>query len=253
MRAGAELLEGALADLVPETGEIVEVALDLGLGARKAGGADDAAHAVGQAEVRHDLLEALPVGAVRDLPADPAAVAGVGHQHAIAAGEAQIGGQRRALVAALLLDDLDEKHLAAADDVLDLVAAAQILALAAKLVGGILLRSALGGFRRGRGVLVERLAVLALVVIIALGLVMIAIVVALLAVAAALVARVLGGAQALLLGGMLGFLAEQGLAVLARDLVIIGVDFGEGQEAVAVAAIVDERRLKRRLDPRDLG
>jgi hypothetical protein len=49
-----------------------------------------------------------------------------GHQHAIAAGEAQIGGERRALVAALFLDDLDQQHLTAADHVLDLVAAAQI-------------------------------------------------------------------------------------------------------------------------------
>jgi hypothetical protein len=31
------------------------------------------------------------------------------------------------------------------------------------------------------------------------------------------------------------------------------VDFAEGQEAVAVAAIVDERRLKRRFDPGYLG
>ena len=67
------------------------------------------------------------------------------------------------------------------------------------------------------------------------------------------VAGVLGGAQALLLGGVLGLLAQQRLAVLARDLVIIGVDFGEGQEAVAVAAIIDERRLQRRFDPGYLG
>ncbi len=60
---------------------------------------------------------------------------GVGHQHAIAAGKAQIGGQRRALVAALFLDDLDQQHLAALDHVLDLVAAAQGLALLAQLVG----------------------------------------------------------------------------------------------------------------------
>ena len=64
---------------------------------------------------------------------------------------------------------------------------------------------------------------------------------------------ILGGAQALFLGGVLGLLAKQGLAVLARDLVIIGMDFGESQEAVAIAAIIDERRLKRRLDPRNLG
>ena len=41
--------------------------------------------------------------------------AGVRHQHAIAAGQRQIGGQRRALVAALLLGDLDQHDLPALD------------------------------------------------------------------------------------------------------------------------------------------
>ena len=31
------------------------------------------------------------------------------------------------------------------------------------------------------------------------------------------------------------------------------MDFGEGEEAVAVAAVIDERRLQRRLDPGYLG
>jgi hypothetical protein len=44
-----------------------------------------------------------------------------------------------------------------------------------------------------------------------------------------------------------GFLPQKGLPVGERDLVIIGVDFGEGQEAVAVAAVIDEGRLQRRL------
>src|SRR4051812_20425864 len=103
-------------------------------------------------------------------------MAGVGHQHAIAAGQRQIGGQRRALVAALLLDDLDEQHLAAPDDVLDLVAAAQRLALLAELVGGALL-GATGIFGTRRALLaglgfVAALAVVATVAVVigALGL-----------------------------------------------------------------------------------
>ena len=63
----------------------------------------------------------------------------------------------------------------------------------------------------------------------------------------------LGGAQPLFLGGVLGLLAKQRFAVGLGDLVIIGVDFAEGQEAVAIAAIIDERRLERRFDPGDLG
>jgi hypothetical protein len=53
------------------------------------------------------------------------------------------------------------------------------------------------------------------------------------------------------MGPLVGF--DQGLAIGDRDLVIIGMDFAEGQEAMAVAAVFDEGRLQRRLDPRDLG
>jgi hypothetical protein len=61
-------------------------------------------------------------------------VARVRHQHAVAAGEAEVGGQRGALVAALFLDDLDQQDLAALDYVLDLVAAAERLAAGAQVV-----------------------------------------------------------------------------------------------------------------------
>ena len=45
----------------------------------------------------------------------------------------------------------------------------------------------------------------------------------------------------------------QGVAVGLGNLVIIGVDLAEREEAMAIAAVVDERRLQRRFDPRDLG
>ena len=46
---------------------------------------------------------------------------------------------------------------------------------------------------------------------------------------------------------------DQGLPVGDRDLVVVGMDFREGQEAVPVAAVIDEGRLQRRFDPRDFG
>ena len=50
-----------------------------------------------------------------------------------------------------------------------------------------------------------------------------------------------------------GFLlGQQRLPVGDRDLVIIGMDFREGEEALAVAAIFHERRLERRLHARHL-
>ena len=60
----------------------------------------------------------------------------VRHQNGVTACKAKIGGESCALVAALFLYDLDEQDLAALDDVLDLVAAAQRLALLAHFVNG---------------------------------------------------------------------------------------------------------------------
>jgi hypothetical protein len=46
---------------------------------------------------------------------------------------------------------------------------------------------------------------------------------------------------------------DQGLTVGDRNLVIVGMDFAEGQEAVAIAAIFDEGGLQRWLYAGDLG
>ena len=50
-----------------------------------------------------------------------------------------------------------------------------------------------------------------------------------------------------------GFLVEERLPVGHRDLIIIGMDFVEGEEAVPVAAVIDEGSLQRRLHARHLG
>ena len=55
------------------------------------------------------------------------------------------------------------------------------------------------------------------------------------------------------LGVVAALLGDQPFAIGDRDLVIVGMDFGEGQEAVAVAAVFHERRLERRFDADDLG
>ncbi len=174
-------------------------------------------------------------------------MAGVGHQHAIAASKAQIGGERGALVAALLLDDLDQQHLAALDDVLNLVAAAQVLALAAKFIGGAFVnrRGVRTGAGLGRfGIFVAMVAVVGLV-----GAVVGAVVVMM----GVETAVFIFAAEPLFLGGMFGFLTKQCIAIRLGDLVIIGVDFAEREKAVAIAAVIDERRLERRFDPRNLG
>ena len=49
------------------------------------------------------------------------------------------------------------------------------------------------------------------------------------------------------------FFLDQRLTVGDRDLVVIGMDFAKGEEAVPVAAIFDEGGLQRRFYARDLG
>ncbi len=73
-------------------------------------------------------LRSLGVG---DLAGNAAAARGVRHQHGIAAGEREIGRERRAFVAALFLDDLHEQNLAALDDFLDFVLTARARAAGA--------------------------------------------------------------------------------------------------------------------------
>ena len=75
------------------------------------------------------------------------------------------------------------------------------------------------------------------------------------AVARAATVAVGGAVLALFLGLAMGSLVglDQRLTVGDRDLIVVRVDFAERQEAVAVAAIFDERRLQRRFYARDLG
>nr|WP_283817603.1 hypothetical protein [Bradyrhizobium diazoefficiens] len=74
-------------------------------------------------------------------------------------------------------------------------------------------------------------------------------------VAVARTTAAVGAVLALLLGLAMGlFLGlDQRLPVGDRDLIVVGMDFAEGKEAVAVAAIFDEGGLERGFDPCDLG
>src|SRR5437763_3881638 len=109
----------------PHPDQVFEIALDLGLGARGAGGAQDDPHALGHVEILHHFLQARTILRGGDLAADTAAARGVGHQDRVAARQRQIGRQRGALVATLFLHDLHQHHLAALDDLLNLVLAAR--------------------------------------------------------------------------------------------------------------------------------
>src|SRR5665647_2655292 len=75
------------------------------------------------------------------------------------------------------------------------------------------------------------------------------------AIAAAAAAAAAAAVVGVVIGGALGafFFRDQRLPVGDRDLVIVGMDFRERQEAVAVAAVFDERRLQRRFNAGDFG
>ena len=69
--------------------------------------------------------------------------------------------------------------------------------------------------------------------------------------AAAVAGAVFGFFFGLAMGAFVGF--DQRLAIGDRNLIIVRVDFAEGQKAMTVAAIFDEGGLQRRLYARDLG
>ncbi|MDN5001964.1 hypothetical protein ACFQZO_13810 [Bradyrhizobium sp. GCM10027634] len=74
-------------------------------------------------------------------------------------------------------------------------------------------------------------------------------------IAVARAAAAMGAVLALFLGFAMGLLfgLDQSLPVGDRDLVVVGMDFAEGEEAMAVAAIFNEGGLERGFDPGDLG
>ena len=112
-----------VAHVLPQAQQIVVIALDLGLGALGASGADDEPHAFRHFELSRDLAQALAVGGLGDLARDAAAARRVGHEHGVTAGKRKIGRERSAFIAALLLHHLHQDDLAAPDHLLDLVGA----------------------------------------------------------------------------------------------------------------------------------
>ena len=102
----------------PQLDQVVQVPLQLGRAAADAGSARDDAGAGGVFQLVHGFFEFSPVIAL-DAPADAAAARVVGHEHHITTGQADEGGQGRALVATFFFFDLDHHFLALADHVVD--------------------------------------------------------------------------------------------------------------------------------------
>ena len=158
-------LKRQLADLFPQALQIFVIALDLGLGALGTGGPHDQPRALRHVDPVGNLFQLLAVGGIGDLAADPAATGGVRHQHAIPAGQRQIGGQGRALVAALFLDDLHQQDLANLDDFLNLIAFRARFAHRADVFLVIVIRHGFDAFIHRGGVAAARFLFFALVIV----------------------------------------------------------------------------------------
>ena len=115
---GAGLALRRALDGSPQLQQVVEVPLQLFRAAADGGGAGDQAHALRHVELIHVLAQFGALVAL-DAARDAAAARVVGHQHQVAAGERDVGGERSALVAALVLLDLDDELLAFLQGLLD--------------------------------------------------------------------------------------------------------------------------------------
>ena len=135
--AGRRRFQREFAHAFPHAHEIFEIALDLAGRARGARRAQDDAHALGNFKLGSYFLQAPAVLRVGDLARNAAAARRVRHQDGIAAGERQVGCQRGALAAALLLDDLHQQHLAALDDFLNFVLPARTRRAAGQLLQSV--------------------------------------------------------------------------------------------------------------------
>ena len=112
------MLLGGGFDRAPELQQVVQVPLQLFERAADAGGAADDAHALRHFELVDEVAQLVALLAL-DAARHAAAARVVRHQHEVAAGQADEGGERGALVAALVLVDLDDQLLAFAQHVLD--------------------------------------------------------------------------------------------------------------------------------------
>ena len=119
---GGRALLGGIGDGRPQLDQVVEVQLQLFAGATQARSTDDQPHVGGGVEAVERFTQLVALFTF-DASGDTASARVVGHQHQVATGQADKGGQGGALVATLFLLDLDDDFLAFLQHVLDVDAA----------------------------------------------------------------------------------------------------------------------------------
>ena len=111
------------ANAVPCPAQVFIVALDLGLGPLAASRPHDDRDILRQVQIVENCFQPTTVFGRGNLPRNAATARGVGHVDTVATRQRQVGRQRSTLVAALLLRHLDQHHLTALNDFLNLVPA----------------------------------------------------------------------------------------------------------------------------------
>ncbi len=115
-------IQGRFLDGGPQLQQVVEVPLHFFAAAAQASGANDQAH-VGRCDQAVQRFTQFVALFAFDATGDAAGTRVVRHQHQVATGEADEGGQGSALVATFFFLDLDDDFLAFAQDFLDVDAA----------------------------------------------------------------------------------------------------------------------------------
>ena len=157
------------------------------------------------------------VGAAGNFTGNTATPGRVRQQHTIAPGKRQVRRQGGPFGAPFFLDHLDQQNLPALDDFLDFIIAPQRYRVPCLDLFGIVSAQ---GLDHGA------------VIVLGIGLF-----------------GSFGPFQGIGLGFFGYFFGQQGFPVGDGDLIIIGMDFAEGQKPVAVSTVIDKSSLQGRLDP----
>ena len=110
---------GGLFDSTPDLAQIIQIPLQFLGTLAHTGGAHDHTHVVGDLELAHGIAGFAAIFAL-DTARNATGTGVVRHQHQITAGQTDEGGQRRTLVAALFLVDLDDQFLTFTQYLLDI-------------------------------------------------------------------------------------------------------------------------------------
>ena len=123
---GAAALAGGGFDRFPQLQQVIQIPLQFLCAAAETCGTDNHAHVGGNVEAVQGCAQFVALFTF-DAAGNATGARVVRHQYQIATGQADEGGQSRALVAALFLVDLDDDFLAFLEDFLDIDAAFGLL------------------------------------------------------------------------------------------------------------------------------